>query len=54
MKLSKTGILDRKAWEEKGFTLPSYNREEVRENTKKNPRWVHFGAGNIFRAFQQY
>ena len=52
MKLSKTGILDRKAWEEKGFTLPSYNREEVRENTKKNPRWVHFGAGNIFRAFQ--
>ncbi len=22
------------------------------ENTKKEPVWVHFGAGNIFRAFQ--
>ena len=29
----------------------SFNREEVIENTKKNPEWIHFGAGNIFRIF---
>lgn len=38
-------------WEEKGYELPSYNREAVKKNTKENPVWVHFGAGNIFRAF---
>lgn len=39
------------AWQAQGFALPQYDIEKVRENTKKNPRWVHFGAGNIFRAF---
>lgn len=29
----------------------SYDRERMIENTKKNPEWVHFGAGNIFRIF---
>lgn len=38
-------------WAEKGYELPSYDREEVKKNTKENPTWVHFGAGNIFRAF---
>ena len=38
-------------WQEKGYQLPKYNREELKEATKKAPTWVHFGAGNIFRAF---
>nr|MBP3598223.1 mannitol dehydrogenase family protein [Eubacterium sp.] len=38
-------------WQEKGYELPSYDREEVKAKTKENPTWVHFGAGNIFRAF---
>ncbi len=38
-------------WEEKGYELPNYDREAVKKNTKENPTWVHFGAGNIFRAF---
>lgn len=38
-------------WEQKGYLLPKYNREEVKEATKNAPVWVHFGAGNIFRAF---
>lgn len=38
-------------WAENGYELPSYDREEVKKNTKENPTWVHFGAGNIFRAF---
>lgn len=38
-------------WEEKGYELPAYDREAIKKNTKEAPVWVHFGAGNIFRAF---
>ena len=38
-------------WEQKGYQLPQYNIKEVRERTAKEPTWVHFGGGNIFRAF---
>lgn len=31
--------------------IPAYDIKEVTENTAKTPKWVHFGAGNIFRAF---
>ena len=52
MKLTNEGIKDRAAWEAKGYKLPDYDRQKVIANTKKNPTWIHFGAGNIFRAFQ--
>ncbi len=52
MKLTNEGLKDRKSWEEKGYKLPNYDREKVIVNTKQNPVWLHFGAGNIFRAFQ--
>ena len=52
MKLTAEGIKDKKVWEEKGYKLPGYDREKIIENTRKNPTWIHFGAGNIFRAFQ--
>ena len=39
------------SWEEKGYRLPSYDREAVKKATKESPTWIHFGAGNIFRAF---
>ena len=38
-------------WEEKGYQLPKFDIAEVRRKTHENPTWVHFGAGNIFRAF---
>ena len=31
--------------------IPKYNIEKIIENTNKNPTWIHFGAGNIFRGF---
>lgn len=31
--------------------LPHYDFESVWEETKKEPVWVHFGAGNLFRAY---
>ena len=52
MKLNDKGIQDRAAWEAKGYALPKYDREAVRKATKENPFWIHFGGGNIFRAFQ--
>ena len=52
MILSEKGLEDRKTWEEKGYRLPQYDRQAMVERTKANPLWVHFGAGNIFRAFQ--
>lgn len=52
MKLSSRGLADRTPWEAAGFHLPRFDREAVAAATKGNPFWIHFGAGNIFRAFQ--
>ena len=52
MILSLNGISDNKAqWEEKGYHLPKYDVAEMAAATKENPFWIHFGAGNLFRAF---
>ena len=51
MKLSLNSIKDRHTWESKGIKLPEFDIEAVTANTKANPTWVHFGAGNIFRGF---
>ena len=50
MKLTERGIADTHAW--KGYALPKFDRAKMIAATKKNPTWIHFGAGNIFRAFQ--
>lgn len=52
MKLDKEGLLESSAWKTAGYHVPDYDREKFAENTKENPEWIHFGAGNIFRAFQ--
>ncbi|MDP4183294.1 MAG: mannitol dehydrogenase family protein [Bacillota bacterium] len=31
--------------------IPMYNIEEMVCKTRDNPTWIHFGAGNIFKAF---
>ena len=51
MKLTMNGIKDHDAWEKAGIMLPGYDVEAVAEKTKKEPGWVHFGIGNIFRVF---
>ena len=51
MKLSLNGIKKQEAWEKAGITLPGYDVEAVSEKAKKEPGWVHFGIGNIFRVF---
>ena len=50
--LNEKGLKNRTEWLEKGYTLPSFDRPAMIARTAKEPVWVHFGAGNIFRAFQ--
>lgn len=38
-------------WAEKGYKVPSFDRAKLVANTRENPIWVHFGAGNIFRGY---
>ena len=52
MILSKSGLENKAQWEVAGYALPKFDREAVTAATKENPFWIHFGAGNIFRAFQ--
>lgn len=53
MKLNLAGLKsDRAAFEAAGYALPAFDYETVKKNTAERPLWIHFGAGNIFRAFQ--
>ena len=45
-------INEKEEWLKKGYEVFSYDREKMIEDTRKDPEWVHFGAGNLFRAFQ--
>lgn len=49
MKLTLEGIKDRSAWT--GYHLPAFDVEKMCAVTKEEPVWLHFGSGNIFRAF---
>ncbi len=52
MKLNQLDNLAvRNEFEAKGYSLPQYDREALKKATLEEPTWVHFGAGNIFRAF---
>ena len=52
MRLNENGLKDRSVWIKAGYQLPEFDREAVKAATRENPFWIHFGAGNIFRAFQ--
>lgn len=52
LSLSVESLKNKAEWNSKGYRVFGYDREAVKEATKKNPEWIHFGAGNIFRAFQ--
>ena len=53
MKLTLEGIkTQRQAYIDAGYSLPTFDYEQVKKATYERPTWIHFGAGNIFRAFQ--
>lgn len=53
MRLNEQGLKeDKLQWEAAGYRLPQYDHAAMVHATRKEPCWLHFGAGNIFRAFQ--
>lgn len=52
MRICESDLAKRSLWEEKSYHVPKYDRKKMIEETRKNPFWLHLGAGNIFRAFQ--
>jgi fructuronate reductase len=51
MRLNKETLSDKDFWEKAKITLPRFDRSAMIAATKTTPKWAHFGAGNIFRAF---
>lgn len=51
LELSRESIRNSKAWQDAGIELPGYDYDKLAADTRENPIWVHFGAGNIFRGF---
>lgn len=33
------------------ISVPGYDQQEMITKTLKSPKWIHFGGGNLFRAF---
>lgn len=50
MRLSLQGLASPE-WAQNGYLLPAFDVQAMRRRTLDNPRWAHFGAGNILRAF---
>jgi len=51
LRLKKEELENKAQWEEAGIIPPQFDYQNLVDNTKESPEWVHFGAGNIFRAF---
>ncbi len=51
MKLNLSELKNKASWQSRGYVLPDFDIEKIRKNTLESPIWLHFGAGNIFRAF---
>ena len=51
MNLTLEGIAKKEDWERVGIRLPAYDVRKVAKETREHPKWLHFGAGNIFRIF---
>ena len=52
MHLLDSELRNKEEWEAAGIELPKFDREAMKAATRECPQWVHFGAGNIFRAFR--
>lgn len=51
MKVALNALKDREGWAKAGVALPEFDVAAMTEATQANPIWLHFGGGNIFRAF---
>ncbi len=51
MKLNNAELTRTEVWRKAAIQLPKFDRQAMIKYTHEHPAWVHFGAGNIFRAF---
>ncbi len=49
--LKREHLKDKEAWNRRHISLFSFDDKKMIANSKKHPQWMHFGPGNIFRAF---
>lgn len=49
MKVTRQSIQNKQSWP--GYHVPDYDAGAIAQATKKQPQWLHFGPGNIFRIF---
>lgn len=52
MELTNKGLFNKEQWLGLNYQCSQMNRSKMIQKTSDNPYWIHFGAGNIFRAFQ--
>lgn len=51
VKLNDDYLNNQAAFEKAGIQVPTYDQTTIKKETADHPRWVHFGGGNLFRAF---
>lgn len=51
MKLNYLSLEDKEFWKNRNYNLPKFNINNMVNETKANPTWIHFGSGNLFRSF---
>lgn len=51
MNLNDKELAEKAKWEKAKINLFDFDRLAMRKATQEEPTWIHFGAGNIFRAF---
>lgn len=51
VKLNDDYLTNKDTFSNVGITTPEFDQIKIKRETEKNPRWVHFGGGNLFRCF---
>lgn len=51
MKMNAASLARKADWQAAKVRLPQFDVAAVARQTREDPQWVHFGAGNIFRGF---
>ena len=51
MRLNNESLKEKAFWAKAGIRVPRFDRDAMVSATSVSPKWLHFGAGNIFRAF---
>ena len=49
--LNKDWVKNRQEWIKENISVPEFDYNNMRASTWAAPKWVHFGAGNIFRGY---